>query len=330
MSAPADPLFGSHPRSFAENLYVYPVLSRRAGGISLGVNLNRDKFCNFGCIYCQVDRADVAGEAPSDREGEAPAEPLRGLASPQCSARRETRPPGIWELGADEQSQRIDLPRLAEELDWTINEFTSERLFQSGRFSRTPELLRRLNDIAFSGDGEPTACPDFVGAVSACAVARRRHRLDDAKLVLITNASLLHRPRVQEGLTLLDANNGEIWAKLDAGTEAYYREVARSAVAWRQIFDNLQMMARARPIVIQTLFMRIHGQPPPDDEVVAYLARLREIVAGGGKIKFVQIHTVARKPAEAYAEPLTNDEVDAIADRVRDEAQLPAAAYYSA
>src|SRR6185312_15107660 len=49
-------LFGSHPRLFAANRFVYPVLSRRSGGISIGVNLNPDKVCNFDCIYCQVDR----------------------------------------------------------------------------------------------------------------------------------------------------------------------------------------------------------------------------------------------------------------------------------
>src|SRR2546427_9077863 len=45
-----------HPRSLGENRYVYPVLSRRARGISIGINLNPDKVCNFDCIYCQVDR----------------------------------------------------------------------------------------------------------------------------------------------------------------------------------------------------------------------------------------------------------------------------------
>src|SRR6266576_5683657 len=45
-----------HPRRFEENRFVYPVLSRRSEGISVGVNLNPDKVCNFDCIYCQVDR----------------------------------------------------------------------------------------------------------------------------------------------------------------------------------------------------------------------------------------------------------------------------------
>src|SRR5947208_14620103 len=45
-----------HPRRFEENRVVYPVVSRRSEGISVGVNLNPDKICNFDCIYCQVDR----------------------------------------------------------------------------------------------------------------------------------------------------------------------------------------------------------------------------------------------------------------------------------
>src|SRR3954463_1899099 len=50
------PLHTDHARLFEHNRFVYPVLSRRSGGISIGVNLNPDKICNFDCIYCQVDR----------------------------------------------------------------------------------------------------------------------------------------------------------------------------------------------------------------------------------------------------------------------------------
>src|SRR5438045_8881807 len=49
-------LHSRHPRRFEENRFVYPVVSRRSEGISVGVNLNPDKICNFDCIYCQVDR----------------------------------------------------------------------------------------------------------------------------------------------------------------------------------------------------------------------------------------------------------------------------------
>src|SRR5512140_806538 len=45
-----------HERRWAENLYVYAVVSRRSHGVSVGINLNPSKACNFDCIYCQVDR----------------------------------------------------------------------------------------------------------------------------------------------------------------------------------------------------------------------------------------------------------------------------------
>ncbi len=43
-----------HDRDYAGMRYVYPVVSRRAGGVSIGVNLNPNKACNWRCIYCQV------------------------------------------------------------------------------------------------------------------------------------------------------------------------------------------------------------------------------------------------------------------------------------
>jgi wyosine [tRNA(Phe)-imidazoG37] synthetase (radical SAM superfamily) len=48
--------FRSHPREWEQNLYVYPVLSRRARGLSVGINLSPHKACNMDCVYCQVDR----------------------------------------------------------------------------------------------------------------------------------------------------------------------------------------------------------------------------------------------------------------------------------
>ncbi len=47
--------FSDHSRVFKNYTYVYPVLSRRSQGISLGINLNINNACNWRCIYCQVD-----------------------------------------------------------------------------------------------------------------------------------------------------------------------------------------------------------------------------------------------------------------------------------
>jgi len=280
-------LFEDHPRSFADNRYVYPVLSRRAGGVSIGVNLSLDRYCNYRCVYCQVDRSDP----------------------------RELK------------KRPVDIARLTEELDKTVELAVSGRIYELPQFRDTPEAFRRLNDIALSGDGEPTAYHNFGEVVAACAEVRRRHDLSDLKLVLITNASLVHRERVRLALESLDANGGEIWAKLDAGTEEHYHIVARSAIPWQQILDNLRDLAKARPIVVQSLFMRIHDESPSSSEIAAYCERLQEIQTAGGQIKLVQVHTVARKPAEAWVTALANEEVDAIAQKVR-RTGIPVAAFY--
>ncbi len=280
------PLHKLHPRSFRENKFVYPVLSRRSKGISLGVNLNPDKVCNFDCIYCQVDRRSEA------------------------------------------ETKFVELEQLLEEIDAMLDFVTSGDLFLDEAFREVPAKLRRLNDIAFSGDGEPTTYRNFDAIVEAVAALKRKHGLDATKLVLITNASMFHRPVVQRALEVLDNNNGEVWAKLESGTDEYYQLVERTKIPFRHILDNIADAARIRPLVIQSLFMRIKGDAPPDAEIDAFCDRLNEIMAAGGKIKLVQIYTVARQPAESFVAPLTPEEVDAIAEKVVQQSNLPTEVYY--
>ena len=54
------------PRDFLGNRFVYAVISSRAGGLSLGVNMNPDKYCNFKCTYCEVDRRQPSRENKLD------------------------------------------------------------------------------------------------------------------------------------------------------------------------------------------------------------------------------------------------------------------------
>ena len=44
----------NHSRDSAGLTYVYPVISSRSGGLSIGINLNPNNACNWRCIYCQV------------------------------------------------------------------------------------------------------------------------------------------------------------------------------------------------------------------------------------------------------------------------------------
>ncbi len=264
-----------HERRFDENLFVYAVVSRRSHGVSVGVNLNPGKACNFDCVYCQVDR-DV--------------------------------PPRV---------RAVDLDRLAAELDAVLAEAADGTIYSRPPFDALPPDRRGVRDIAFSGDGEPTTYAKFKAAVEIAAAARRRFGLEATKIVLITDAAYLARPAVREALKVMDANHGEIWAKLDAGTEEYFRLVDRPNVRLSHVIENILDAARRRPIVIQSLFMRVAGVPIPDAEVEAYCGRLNDILAAGGALKEIQLYTIARKPAEPTVAPLTDAELDRVAAMVR-------------
>ena len=64
-ATPAATAFGC-PRNFLDNRFVYTVVSPRARGLSIGINMNPDRFCNFDCVYCEVDRKLPATERDLD------------------------------------------------------------------------------------------------------------------------------------------------------------------------------------------------------------------------------------------------------------------------
>lgn len=259
-----------HRRELADNQYIYAVVSRRARGLSIGVNLNPDKVCNFDCPYCQVDRTTPGGSAT------------------------------------------IDLPRLHDELSHLLTLVASGTLWSVAPFDTTAPDMRRVADIAFAGDGEPTSPPTFP------AVAAAVHALRDASglhvpLRLLTNATLLHRGRVKAALAHFD----ELWCKLDAGTADYFRVVDGTAYPFSRLLANLLDTARDRPIVIQSMFLRLDGVGPSPSEIDAWAGRLAHITSGGGRIDRVQVYTVARRPASPRVERLPDHELNEIAARVR-------------
>src|SRR5690606_37033599 len=98
----------------------------------------------------------------------------------------------------------------------------------------------------------------------------------------------------------------------------------RTKIPFQRVLDNLLLAAKTRPIVIQSMFLKLLGVGPTIEEIAAYCNRLREIVDAGGELKLVQVYTVARRPAESMVSPLEDAEVDAIAEQVRQRTGLPA------
>ncbi len=278
-------LYQNHTREWLHNLYAYPVLSRRAGGISVGINLSPANECNFHCVYCQVIPEQIH--------------------------------PGM----------KVDFAQLRDELEKCVDFALSGELFQHPYFVDVPEKERRVNDIAFSGNGEPTMSPFFAQTVTLATEIRRtrmengpteafRKAAREMKIVLITNATRLGRPELLPALEELLANNGEIWAKLDAGTEEYYQLINRSAVPFSEVLTGITTFAQRVPIVIQTLFSRMSGEIPTLTEIDAYSDRVRAILAEGGKIQYIQLHSVCRPPICAEAQTLEPEILQQFAERI--------------
>lgn len=264
------------PRDFLGNRFVYAVISPRARGLSVGLNLNPDKLCNFDCIYCEVDRSEPPAES------------------------------------------RLDIPVMMAELDQTLAMVHSGEILRQPCYRSAPPELLQLRHVTLSGDGEPTLCPVFYAAIEALVHLRSGGRFPFFKLVLITNGSGLDHPDVVEGLSLLSPRD-EVWAKLEAGTQAYMDRVNRPDCSLEKILANILGLARHRPVVIQSLFTSINGEGPPDSEIQAYLQRLRELKEGGAQVALVQIYSPTRPTAHSECGHLPLRTLSAIAQRVREE-----------
>lgn len=276
-----------HPRRFEDFTYAYAVISRRSGGVSIGVNLNLDKLCNFDCPYCQVNR----------------------------------RQPG--------PKQIIDLAAIQHEIHALIETCKPDGICQLPQFASIAPENKSLRDIALSGDGEPTLISQFAEVCGALVEVQRHARPLNFRLVLITNATLLDRPQVQKGIDTLLSHSGSVWAKLDAGTEAYFQNVNVSRVSLDKIEGNLIGLGRKHPMTIQSFFAKWDGDSPPPMEIEAYVQRLIRVRESGAKIDQVQLYSLARKPAESNCSPLETSALQGIAEKVN-AIGLPAIVYPTA
>ena len=256
--------------------YVYPVVSRRAGGLSLGINLNTNNACNWRCIYCQVP--DLIRGAP---------------------------PP-------------VDLDALEEEL----SVFLSQILIGSYLEDQVPKGQRRLNDIAFSGKGEPTSAPNFADAVKTIHGVRVRANVPEViKTVLITNGSLMHQRKVMKGVKDLAGINGEVWFKIDRATVEGAQLINDTKINKSRIMSNLEASAKACPTWIQTCLFKLDGLHPADSDLDAYVQLIGEAVARGIPFKGILLYGLARQshqPESARLSKLDDGWLNAFAHRLRE------------
>ena len=247
-----------HSRDSAGMTYVYPVVSRRAGGVSVGINLNVNNACNWACVYCQVPHLTRGGPPPVD-------------------------------LGLLEN----ELTRFLR--DATVGDFLAKNV--------SPDS-RRLVDVAFSGNGEPTSALEFAPAVECVgAVLQKFGLLPGLKIRLITNGSLLHRPLVQQGIARIGELGGEIWFKIDRATPAGIEAVNNVRLVPEKVRESLLACAQLAPTWVQTCYFALDGEEASPAERSAYLALLESV---SDKIKGVHLYGLARPSLQPAASRLSN------------------------
>jgi len=274
------PAFGC-PREFLGNRFVYAVVSPRAHGLSIGVNMNPDRHCNFDCKYCEVSRMEPARE----------------------------------------KSLVVDV--LVEELQRTLALAHSGELRNFPDYRHTPPNLLELRHVALSGDGEPTLCPNFLDALRAVVHVRALGKFPFFKVVLITNATGLDLSAVQAGLKMFTQQD-EIWAKLEAGTQAYMDKVNHPGCPLDKILANILLVARQRPVIIQSLFPLLDHEEPEAEEIEQYAHRLKDLKLAGAQIPLVQIYSATRPTVHSSCAHLPLKTLASIAQRVREVSGLKA------
>ena len=266
-----------HRRDVTGMTYVYPVVSRRAGGVSVGINLNSNNACNWRCIYCQVPNLQRGGPPP------------------------------------------IDLAQLEAELREMLSQ-----LYRGDYLEKhAPTEARRVVDIAFSGNGEPTSAAEFPAAVELVIRILDSFALPEPpRIRLITNGSLLDREDVQAGIAQIGLQGGEVWFKVDAVDLARMKQINGVGYEPATVMRRLKRCGELCESWVQTCWFALDGQPVMAAEQDAYLDFLmaaKDFVAG------VHLYGLARPSLQAEAfrvSALPAEQLERLAVQIRQKTGL--------
>ena len=261
----------NHDRNIFQGKYIYPVVSRRAGGLSLGINLNTNNACNWQCIYCEVPNL------------------VRGKPEP------------------------INLKVLESELDYWLDQIINKSFLSQYTKSKT-----EFKDIAFSGNGEPTASKQFKDVLTILIKKINEYKLDKKIIIrLITNGSYMANPVIQESFSLISNFNREIWFKIDCVKKHDIQTVNQVNLSLVTIKKNLEAALNNGPTVIQTCFFKLNEKLPSLESLGAYINFLKIYE---NKIKEIHLYSLARlseQPSQKKLTRLTKSELEDIAIKIK-------------
>ena len=204
---------------------------------------------------------------------------------------------------------RPSLPRptrehVAERLEAKLQEMAAE--------GQLPDVL------TFAGNGEPTCHPHFAEIIGD-TIRLRDQYCPNAKVSVLSNATMIHRQSVHDALMRVDNNI----QKLDTVDPLYINKVDQPVI----LYDVHQVIERLKAfqghVIIQTMFMRGYSVDNTGEEFVGpWLEAVKAIMP-----QQVMIYTIDRETPTQGLLKATHEQLDAIRDRVI-AAGIPCSASY--
>ena len=197
-----------------------------------------------------------------------------------------------------------------------VKEALKEKLQSMANEGILPDVL------TFAGNGEPTIHPHFNGIIDDTIVLRDQ-LCPQAKVSVLTNATLITRPSVFEALKKVDNNI----LKLDTSDCSYIKSLDRPTGEYNLGKIIEKMKEFGKQAVIQTIFLKgvvdgVDLDNTGDDFIKPWIATVKEISP-----REVMIYTIARETPQEGLQKATKEELDHIVDLLQAEGIKASASY---
>lgn len=167
---------------------------------------------------------------------------------------------------------------------------------------------QHIDVITFAGNGEPTTHPQFARIVDDVTTLRDAYA-PEAKLSLLSNATMLHRPEIVEALHKIDNNI----LKIDSAIESTVKALNQPTQPDFSIAKVAEQMKEFRgECIVQTMFLRGNGiDNTTEEEVSAWVEIIKEVMP-----REVQLYSIDRKTPIEGLKKVNGEELEKIAKRI--------------
>lgn len=167
-----------------------------------------------------------------------------------------------------------------------------------------------IDSITFSGNGEPTLNPDFPQIIDATLRCRDKY-YPDAKVSVLTNATLIGRPAVARALKKID----NPILKIDASSDGLIEKINKPVGRYRLDEIVEAMMGFEGDFILQTMFLR---SPEFDAAAPEALEKWMEIVRKL-KPREIMVYTIDRETPDKSLGKYTVEEMTSFVRPLMDE-----------